>query len=94
MRLHAELGAPDLMVIAHVFADEWVDGEDGPDRGTCPYYQRAMGGDPEGICSFGCVDEPMCVTCEPHNGWPSARGEILVETPAARPVHETVRSIV
>lgn len=33
------------------------------DRGMCPYYRRGEPGqDPEGICSFGCRDEPSCQT--------------------------------
>ncbi len=44
------------------------------DLSTCPWYQREFpGADPEGICSFGCVDEPECQTCEPQEGWPMAQ---------------------
>lgn len=48
----------------------------GPDLATCAYYRRANklpGYDPEGTCSFGCVDEPACLTEEPMDGWPSVR---------------------
>lgn len=45
----------------------WVqDGDDQyPDYDTCPYFRRWFrlpGFDPEGICAFGCYDEPTCVT--------------------------------
>lgn len=46
------------------------------DLGTCPYYARSArlpGHDPEGICSFGCQEEPACITSEPSDGWPSQR---------------------
>lgn len=33
----------------------------------CPFYNKT------GICSFGCTDEPRCVTCEPENGWDRQR---------------------
>lgn len=46
------------------------------DLSTCSYYQRSLGGDPNGICSFGCEDEPQCQTCEPQDGWPTARLQI------------------
>lgn len=39
----------------------------------CPYYRRYYalpGHDPRGICSFGCYDEPSCITDEPYGGWP------------------------
>lgn len=42
------------------------------DLSTCDYFQRQYGGDPDGICSFGCWEEPECVTCEPSEGWPIA----------------------
>lgn len=38
------------------------------DLSSCPYYQRREGG----TCSFGCYDEPRCVTeCPGEPGWPS-----------------------
>ena len=46
------------------------------DLGTCPYFARHQGlpgHDPEAVCSFGCVDEPQCITCIPPDGWPSQR---------------------
>lgn len=48
-------------------AEEW----DG-DRGDCPYYARNYeleGYDPDGICSYGCREEPACITSEPWEGW-------------------------
>lgn len=41
------------------------------DRGSCPYYLRCLGvpGYEDGICGFGCREEPACVTCEPASGW-------------------------
>ena len=32
--------------------------------GECDYYQGL------GTCSFGCRDEPECMTCRPDGGWP------------------------
>lgn len=45
------------------------------DLGGCAYYQRCIGtpGFSDGICSFGCQEEPECITCEPTGGWPSQR---------------------
>lgn len=46
--------------------------EDFLDLGECPYYARwcsVEGHDPEATCTFGCVDEPECVTCRPSEGW-------------------------
>lgn len=38
---------------------------------TCAYYQTV---DKTGVqtqpCSFGCYDEPNCVTGQPSEGWP------------------------
>jgi hypothetical protein len=47
------------------------------DMSDCPYFARYAGlpgHDPEGICSYGCRDEPECVTCRPRHGWPSEQG--------------------
>lgn len=42
-----------------------------PDYGSCPYFMRGLpGADPEGICSFGCWDEPVCMTGHDSEGWP------------------------
>lgn len=48
------------------------DPDDGPGLGTCPYFARYHGikEDPAATCTFGCRDEPECVTCEPAEGWP------------------------
>ena len=45
------------------------------DLGGCAYLERLAGteGYEEGICSFGCHEEPECMTCEPEGGWPSRR---------------------
>jgi hypothetical protein len=40
--------------------DEWAT----PNLAECRYYQGV------GSCSFGCRDEPECMTCEPPGGWP------------------------
>lgn len=69
---------------------EDIDRDLGADLGDCAYYQRCRGveGYEDGTCSFGCRDEPECVTCEPSDGWPSqhpdydpdeARAAALVE---------------
>ena len=36
-----------------------------PDYDTCPYFRRSFklpGHDPDGICAFGCYEEPICCT--------------------------------
>lgn len=40
--------------------------------GACDYYRRCKGeeGFENGVCGFGCREEPECVTCEPAGGWP------------------------
>lgn len=50
-------------------ADDDYDDSPDLDLGTCPYYAHYRGG-PFGTCSFGCREEPECVTCEPEEGWP------------------------
>ncbi|MCA1799751.1 MAG: hypothetical protein LC650_00470 [Actinobacteria bacterium] len=50
------------------------------DLSDCPYY-RLWHGDPDpgegmygpGTCRGGCWDEPMCITEQPSEGWPSER---------------------
>lgn len=38
---------------------------------TCRYYQTAGRTDiPTETCSFGCWEEPNCVTGQPSEGWP------------------------
>jgi hypothetical protein len=52
---------------------DWAEPEDEFNGRLCPYYARYWcheGHDPEAICTFGCRDEPECVTCEPTGGWP------------------------
>lgn len=55
------------------------------DRGMCPYFRRGEPGqDPHGICSFGCREEPSCMTdyCPP--GWPSQMlREVIADLQAA-----------
>lgn len=47
---------------------------DETDLSSCPYFQTMTKPDAErGTCSFGCWDEPRCITCEPENGWPGMR---------------------
>jgi hypothetical protein len=55
--------------------DDWEYGLEW-DLGNCAYYARYCGlpgADPNGICSFGCREEPGCITDEPDGGWPSQR---------------------
>lgn len=37
---------------------------------TCAYYRGV------GTCSFGCRDEPACITCVPAEGWPNPLREM------------------
>lgn len=49
------------------FADDVGYDREGPDRSWCPYNRRGLpGADPNGICSFGCWDEPSCMTDGPY----------------------------
>ena len=44
------------------------------DVGLCPYHlavNKVPGADPKGTCSFGCWEEPDCMTGTPRDGWPS-----------------------
>lgn len=42
-----------------------------PNWPTCRYYQTAGRTDiPTESCSFGCWEEPNCVTGQPTEGWP------------------------
>lgn len=53
------------------------DGLDDP--GLCPYFRRGEEGqDPEGTCSFGCRDEPSCMTDYAPPGWPSEMVRLLI----------------
>lgn len=50
-----------------------LDDELSPDYGTCGYYLWTKNQDgPFLTCSFGCFEEPECITCEPDGGWPLA----------------------
>lgn len=63
-------------------AEEW----DG-DLGDCPYYARNYklpGYDPEGICGYGCREEPGCVTGEPIDGWVNHLIEPAIKEAAVR----------
>lgn len=54
-------------------AGEYVAYEEEWNGRLCPYFARynsLPGHDPEAVCTFGCRDEPQCVTCEPNGGWP------------------------
>lgn len=44
----------------------WRENEE-DDLGLCPYFNN----DPDGTCTYGCLTEPECVTCEPADKWPS-----------------------
>jgi hypothetical protein len=45
------------------------------DLSLCAYYQHSdgVGNFGPNTCSFDCIDEPECVTCEPMGGWPLQR---------------------
>jgi hypothetical protein len=50
------------------------------DLGLCPYTLRGHPvADPEGICDYGCTEEPECMTCVPEEGWLTQRHPVLVE---------------
>lgn len=54
-----------------------VDDPDDMDLSGCAYYKRyigAPGHDPNGTCSYGCREEPECVTSAPVGGWRPATG--------------------
>lgn len=47
------------------------------DRSWCGYNRRGLpGADPNGICSFGCIDEPSCQTDGP---WPMDKLRIALQ---------------
>lgn len=60
--------------------DDFEDGEfEDPDYGTCPYFQsvylaRLLPQGVKPVCQSGCIEEPVCVTNEPLEGWPSSQG--------------------
>ena len=45
--------------------------------GDCPYYATWSGETFHGLCSYGCHDEPLCVTCCPPEGWGEAPVDLL-----------------
>lgn len=57
-----------VIELAASIAGRWYFGDDpesgwGDDRSWCPYFRRGLpGADPNGTCSFGCWDEPSCLT--------------------------------
>jgi hypothetical protein len=54
-----------------------MDDPDFIDKSYCAYNRRgAPGADPDGICSYGCVDEPSCHTDGP---WPMDRLRLAVQ---------------
>lgn len=64
-----------------------------PDLGDCPYFARYSGiegADPRAICyqmgSCESAEEPLCVTCEPNEGW--VNPPTLLTTPGYTPVPE------
>ena len=55
-----------IMAEDYHFADD-PNYEVGPDRSWCPYNRRGLpGADPNGTCSFGCWEEPDCMTSGPY----------------------------
>lgn len=59
--------------VAGLLTDLWAIHESMSDLGICPYFRRGEEGqDPAGICSFGCHDEPACMTNhDPEFPWAS-----------------------
>lgn len=47
-----------------MFADIESEPPDGQNLARCDHYQGC------GICSFGCWEEPRCITEQPREGWP------------------------
>lgn len=63
-----------LQAIGDVIGELELIHDDLDDPGVCPYFRRGEPGQPpDGTCSFGCVDEPSCQTCDAPPGWPSWR---------------------
>lgn len=59
-------------------------------EGACPDYSRCDWYRGEGICSFGCYDEPRCQTMLPaEEGWPE---EIARKKPAAEVLYQALAS--
>lgn len=59
------------MAVVRVFVEE-----PGPiDLSDCSYYKRYCGvlGYESATCSYGCREEPACVTDQPRFGWPAER---------------------
>lgn len=53
------------------------------DLSDCPYYMSGYSGGP-GKCSYGCREEPACITEEPIGGWSSVRKEKSSMPPSVR----------
>ena len=45
------------------------------DLSDCPYFRHSRLGAEYGTCSYGCVEEPVCITSEPEGDWRGVRGE-------------------
>lgn len=51
------------------------------DLSACPYLLRGReGADPNGICGYGCREEPACHTGRPEDGWPMERLEAALDS--------------
>lgn len=73
------------MIDAHVLADlanmrgaAWIAAA----RPQCAYFRGI------GICSFGCWEEPLCHTDEPHEGWEAEAYERYID------LAETLRAVI
>lgn len=58
------------------------------DMSDCPYFRRyggAEGHDPNGTCSYGCRDEPSCITDRPLHGWPSEQRAVFASSSSENP---------
>ena len=62
----------EMVALCEYLAEE----ELGYDLSWCAYARRGEEGqNPMGTCSFGCVDEPSCITDCPREGWPRERAK-------------------
>lgn len=71
---HELEGARDEIVMYNItLADsEPQEGyEEELDLSSCPYFSG------RGTCSFGCSDEPACMTSRPSDGWPGEEALIM-----------------
>lgn len=54
---------------------------------SCPYYVYLTQGGERGTCTFGCREEPACITDEPEGGWPAAGDTANEPCPAGEGEH-------